>query len=71
MASRAVILNDFDVDALDDEEYLILFIQELESCLKETITLESRQKQLIQQSRNGGTGGNMLNKEGYSALIII
>ena len=71
VASRAVILNDFDEDALDDEEYLILFIQELESCLKETITLESRQKQLIQQSRNGGTGGNMLNKEGYSALIII
>jgi len=67
VASRAVILNDFDEDALDDEEYLILFIQELESCLKETITLESRQKQLVQQSRNGG--GNMLNKEGYEQLL--
>ena len=52
------------IDEIDDEEWLLMFVQELEVQVKQIILMERKIKQLIQQAREGRT-------DSYNELIKV
>ena len=52
------------IDEIDDEEWLLMFVQELEVQVKQITLMERKIKQLIQQAREGRT-------DSYNELIKV
>ena len=52
------------IDEIDDEKWLMMFVQELEVHVKQIIQMEKKIKQLIHQAREGRA-------DGYKELIRV